>query len=173
MTDDQLVIISHDAQSLTPTAQKFLYDEIRSRNISKTIPIHNEILIKEAENIILPQYNRNLLEMLINDFRDGKAHEEILADLVDNEWEPGKAELLLEAIPAEIHKRFARSANTITMGIFIFLAGIAVHLINPFHLDISPAGVLANCALLVGALKILQGLTSRRKYSVVIANMKK
>jgi len=175
MTDEQLRAFAAEEPSLTSNARMILQNEIKSRNIIiDHVKIHEsgiEAIINESENTILPQYNTSLLEKVIIDFRDGKTREEIIAGIVESDWDPGKAALLAEAAGAIAKKRLGLASTAITMGIFIFLAGMAIHLINPSRFNISPAGILASCALLVGGIKIFKGVSDRRKYSLVIKNI--
>ena len=172
MTDEQILsLINEGERGMADESPLFLLQELTARGLSIPVHLKFHILIREASKLIYPQFNTSLLEKAIRDLRDGKPTNEIMDEMPEAGWEPEKIYLFWQALAPELEKRIARSFTTITTGTFITLAGFALHLINPSRFEYNPAGIIANCGILIGVFVMIRGITGKRKYSLALKNL--
>jgi len=113
--------------------------------------------------------NGNLVEKLLIDVRDDKDVVETLTE-TGEDWND-RLSILMPALRGIAVKRYARASDTISLGVFILLGGMAIHLINPSGFSVSVAGILASCALVIGILRIIKGISDRKKYALILKNL--
>lgn len=181
MTDEQLLLFAkEEGLTLTPEALLILRNEFKSRDIDQAIleDIGDGTLLQErnqvsnVENLVHAQFNTSMLSHAMNETRDGKSKDEIWSGLLESGLPEEQAALLISQVEPAAKKLLSNATTSLLIGIFICLAGMAIHLINPSRFDISPVEILANCAILIGAFKIIKGVIDRKKYLTVLANLK-
>jgi len=181
MTDGELINFAiEDGTGLTREAFLLLKQEF----IFRKLDIHvlnriedgtfseNQQAVKDIENTVVKEFSTTVLAHALNEKRDGKMDEEIIAGLTDNGMNENDAVTLISQLERHALLLKSKASTSLLTAIFICMAGIAFYMIIPSKPVVTIMDILAICAIAFGIMKFLKSLFDKNKYETVIRNIK-
>ena len=180
MSDEALIhFASEDGPGLTAEAFGILKDEFVTRNLPMdvitaiedgTFSAQRES-VTHIENMEMREFSSTVLAHALNEKRDGKSNAAIVAGLVETGMDEQQAELLISQLQRHAEALLAKSNNNLLTGVFICIAGLAIHLISPQKPFVTLMDILSICAIGWGIIMFLKNLFDKNKYAAVIRNI--
>ena len=179
MSDTDILRLADESSSLTHEAFLVLKQEFKKRTLDNTIiSYQQQIRIEQKKQVVRDNITQsrqdfagNILELVLNAKYNNHSDKEICEQLVEQGISQEQTLKILEQLEAIVGKMKESNQNDIIAGAILFIVGVIVS-VATFNASINGRiGVVAWGAILVGAIKIVNGENNKSRLKVIGNNV--